>query len=51
MMKGLQDSKSIPGHPKVCFMKVFRYIKPTKKHSFGCLGMLFFVAWRPSSTW
>ena len=26
------------GHPKVCFMKVFRYIKPTKKHSFGCLG-------------
>ena len=30
----------IPGHPKVpCFLEVFCYIKPSKKHSFGCLGM------------
>ena len=27
----------IPGHPKDCFLEVFCYIKPTKKHSVGCL--------------
>ena len=32
----------LPG-PKVCFMKVFRYIKPTKKHSFGALGIMGFL--------
>ena len=26
-------TKKVPGPPKVCFMKVFRYIKPTKRHS------------------
>ena len=29
----------IPGPPKVCFMKVFRYLKPTKRHSFGGPGI------------
>ena len=29
----------IPGHPKECFLEVFGYLKPTKKHSFGCLGL------------
>ena len=28
----------LPRPPKVCFMKVFRYIKPTKRHSFGGPG-------------
>ena len=29
---------TLPGPPKVpCFLEVFCYIKPTKKHSFGCL--------------
>ena len=33
-----------PGHPKVpCFSEVFCYIKPTKKHSFGCLGIGQFI--------
>ena len=32
------ETFGLPGHPKVCFRKVFRYIKPTKKHSFGCPG-------------
>ena len=29
----------LPGHSKECFLEFFCYIKPTKKHSFGCLGM------------
>ena len=34
------QAESLPGHPKVpCFLEVFCYIKPPKKHSFGCLGM------------
>ena len=33
----------LPGPPKVCFLEVFCYIKPTKKHSFGGLGMCFFL--------
>ena len=37
-----KETRQIPGPPKVCFMKVFRYIKPTKKHSLGCLGIFFF---------
>ena len=27
-------------HPKECYLEGFCYLKPTKKHSFGCLGML-----------
>ena len=37
-ISSLWERPSQPGHPKVCFMKVFRYIKPTKKHSFGDPG-------------
>ena len=41
MIKGNKKMTKIPGHPKVpCFLEVFCYIKPTKKHSFGCLGIL-----------
>ena len=37
----LFQSCSLPGHPKVpCFLEVFCYFKPTKKHgTVGCLGM------------
>ena len=36
----LFKTNHIPGPPKVCFMKVFRYIKPTKRHgTFGSLGI------------
>ena len=30
---------------KVCFMKVFRYIKPTKKHTFGGPGLFVYFFW------
>ena len=29
----------LPGPPKVCFLEVFSYIKPTKKHTFGGPGI------------
>ena len=36
---GLRLRWPIPGHPKVpCFLEVFGFLKPTKKHSFGCPG-------------
>ena len=43
---------NMPGPPKICFLEVFCYIKPTKKYgTFGCLGgfpMCFSsIAYRP----
>ena len=42
--------QTAPGPPKVCFMKVFRYIKPTKKHSLGGPGRKSFSSSRFEST-
>ena len=36
--EGKKSTNNLPGPPKVCFLEVFCYIKPTKKHSFGGLG-------------
>ena len=38
--EGLSFCGFLPGPPKVCFLEVFRYLKPTKKHSFGGPGRL-----------
>ena len=32
-----------PGPPKECFLEVSCYIKPSKKHSFGCLGTVYLL--------
>ena len=40
----------VPGHPKECFLEVFGYLKPTKKHSFGCLGTYYLMN-RCTSIW
>ena len=33
-----RSQKPIPRPPKVCFLEVFSYLKPTKKHTFGGPG-------------
>ena len=35
---GKVNKQNTPGPPKECFLEVFCYIKPTKKHSFGGPG-------------
>ena len=39
-------AECLPGRPEECFLEVFGYLKPTKKHSFGCLGILLLLCFQ-----